>query len=102
MAIFDIKKAEAGRTYSNVNHTPLQLGTLYQKHEPQGKDLVSASFSSKSLDTTRRGVPAAVAEMGRDRVLSADTNPASSIKMKATSIKQLRHPFTGKFVSKKR
>lgn len=107
MATFDIKKAESKRTYSN--RVPLDLGNIYQKHEPQAQDLVSASFSSKSLDTTRRGVPAAIQDMKFDRLAPAVADPHSTsraIHVKAHGVREhvrhvARHPRTGRFTPRK-
>jgi hypothetical protein len=73
-----------------VTKTPLALGTLFQRHEQAPGDLVDATFSSNLLDTTRRGVPSAVAEMKNDIAIAP----------KATSGTPLRHPVSGRFVKK--
>ena len=50
--------------------TPLELGNLFQRHEQAPSDLVSSEFAGKSLDNTRRGVPAAIQDMRLDRVIA--------------------------------
>jgi|HubBroStandDraft_2_1064218.scaffolds.fasta_scaffold75316_2 hypothetical protein len=105
---FDIKKAESQRTYSNKDKTPLALGNLFQRHEPEPKDLVDSSFSSKSLDTTRRGVPAAIEDAKFDRVAPAVADPKSTsraVHVKAHGVREhvrhvSRHPRTGQFTRK--
>jgi hypothetical protein len=55
---------------SYTTKAPLELGNIFERHQPANSDLVNATFASRLLDTTRRGVPAAVAESVNDRVIS--------------------------------